>query len=627
MKQMRINHQTLAASVPPPTETFAADTMARLAALAAEEERPMKRKISSRAIWIAALLIVLLAATALAIGLTRTAEADAVVQARQALMDDYGLTNETIGCFNYRIDQDGGSWTITFDAAAWHLEQLGTYTVTLANGQSPQTSWTHDDVDPALWQGSDDLSAPAWGQEQILRRLKAQGEELDAINEADKEQYWASYDPDAESMPLNYEGSNHLRAGSMERIDLDEGELSSEEVLRIAREAILETYGAGEDVLYGYEGTVYLGRDYMDKSHQYVVKYTAKEASGTFNTFNTLIASPSGEILDCYWKVDAAQNTLPDGPLDAHVQAAEEFAVSGALKTRPEAEQADIVQRMQAAGFGAFLAGYVDAAKAGAEDIPVEDAVSAAKQALMDTYQISEDGLSLFRMTTLLLETDSARTWEIRFIPDWAVSQSDWQWLEIGIHMGTYAISVDAATGDVLRTIWSMQDRWTGDAYTESTWGSSRIVHGSMLDWAIALHGRVEAIFAKYPADDAYPDGPSIYDLTLEDGALYDQTFREAGFSTQQYHRALPGEGDLSYEEAWAIAREAILAEMPHVEKMLDGAYVDGNYSLYSPEGPTWRFGCQFMDTDTDVYIDFGVAMDARTGEILLTNIITGGNG
>ena len=103
-------------------------------------------------------------------------EALAVYQARQAVGEKYGLTTAALGIpyvTGYTSDDSG--WTVTLACdGQMNCRLVGTYSVTARNG-ALTASWSHDDVDPALWQDGS-FNETAWGGPQ-LRRALAEGRE------------------------------------------------------------------------------------------------------------------------------------------------------------------------------------------------------------------------------------------------------------------------------------------------------------------------------------------------------------------------------------------------------------------------------------------------------------------
>lgn len=153
-----------------------------LASLEPRGGTTMKRKLTmSLAL---ALAMVMLASVAVAaVVLTYSPGASVLKQARDAVVDKYGLTYETLGLFNHSMELMGDKSVVTFqcyllDAQGENL--TGEYTVTIPEGGEASVVWTYDDVDPAIWE-SGDMDAPVWGQLQLERYLKerATGEDVD----------------------------------------------------------------------------------------------------------------------------------------------------------------------------------------------------------------------------------------------------------------------------------------------------------------------------------------------------------------------------------------------------------------------------------------------------------------
>lgn len=579
----------------------------------------MKRKLFT-SVLIAALLIVALAATALAIGLRRSAEADAVARAREALIADYNLSQETIGCFSIEAEQEGGTWTVTFTGSAWELEQLGTYTVQLGPEDPPRTSWSHDAIDPLLWQDGN-MDAPAWGQKQIMQKLRKDAELRKTWAQTDWDNL--SFAEEAKLSPVFWGTLGETgRTVRFERIVPGADDIPKEQAARLAKEAIVSAYGIEGGKLAGYEEHISFAQPQGGGQRQYVVEYAApaeiKRPISARESYTVYIASPSGETLFLQWNVSNERRTLPDGALDGYAHAVEEFMNAGALEVKMASEKADIAARARKAGLDELINPMLPYAMPGDQDLPEADAIVRANDVLMSEYEMEDEALALFDVPTSLLEMSANRYWEITYTPKALQTPDDMFWqTAICEKIGAYAIQLDASTGDFRKAVWSRAEDWMDGAYTQSTWAAAPAYHGKLLQWVKELRGAVSAVWAKYP-DDAMP-----HELSREDAAAYDTLFREAGFDG--FPRGMPGEDSIPYEEAWAVAKEAILAEMPHAEKALDAGYISGNYSVYDPEAPVWGFSAYFVVNGIEIL--YGVSVDAKTGEVLLLEAATGGNG
>lgn len=608
MRRKHINAQVLASNVPPASPTFAQDTMARLHAMAAEEERNMKRKRMPMVL-IAALLIVLLAATALAVSLSRSAKSDALTRARQALTADYGLTAETFGLFMPEIKQEGDAWVVEFVYHGMEEERTGTYRVTLPAGEAPQTSWTFDDVDPAVWQDGD-MDAPVWGQKQMLKALQEKDARFKAYQDVDWSE--ASFETKAELHPFTREMNAEGKSELMYRRVPGPDDMPPEEAQTLAIEAILRTYGVDEAALAQYEAELSFMELDADGEKLYVMNLYKE---GPYDRYAVWIESPSGTVRLCEWVIASDRRTLPDGPLDGYAYAVEAYMREGALVLQNAQTKADIVQRVTAAGMADMIEPALPYVAPGAQDLPEEEAVAAAGRALMDAYALNTETLRYFLLATSLLEEEGTRSWVIDFH---ALSAFDSDWYAVYALLGNYTVTLDAASGAVQAVAWDQEAAWEDRAYTEHDWGAAPVYHGKLLPWLLTLHEAVEEIAERYPAD------ATIYDYSIEDAGAYDALFRAAGFSDSMYFRHAPGPEDVTEEEARTLAIQALVDEMPVTEETLRTA--DGYMEFtMSEDGPRWGFSFQFFQDS--VAMDYGVSIDARTGEILFTNCITGGNG
>ena len=210
--------------------------------------KPMKKKLTA-GLALAIVLIILTATAFAAYMLLWSPQADAQSRARQALADAYGLTPETIGCFIASERQDGDTWTVTFTGDGFNPGLLGTYTVVLAD-DSASASWSHDDVDRALWEDGD-LLAPVWGQPQIMKALR----EPDAANAAQAE---LLKDTPVEIIPRETppggpesftEGTAYWNGEFIRISTPGEGDLTEEQAREIAYQALMEEFGLTREEL------------------------------------------------------------------------------------------------------------------------------------------------------------------------------------------------------------------------------------------------------------------------------------------------------------------------------------------------------------------------------------------
>lgn len=107
------------------------------------EEKPTYTR-PKRMVWLAAaLILMLIAAAAVAAGLTRSARYDAK---RQALEEKYGFTQDMDSFFLCTVEEKDGQTVVTYRANAdigEFAERLGDYTVTIQNGRA-EACWSND---------------------------------------------------------------------------------------------------------------------------------------------------------------------------------------------------------------------------------------------------------------------------------------------------------------------------------------------------------------------------------------------------------------------------------------------------------------------------------------------------
>lgn len=214
----------------------------RSAVLARTKGEPKMKKRMSAGL-ILAVVLMLAAVSALAVyALTRSPEAEAKYQARQAVMDAYGLTAETMGLFHAEHEETNDGWRVTFRALA-NIDpgRAGVYTVEkTADGRT--AAWSHDGLDPALWRG-EDLTAPAYGQEQLLYALNEGQEEALAL--ARESAASGPMQTPPAPAPVNEDASVWMDVREVEPGPEDMSLAEAKEIMRAAAQEELGLSGAG----------------------------------------------------------------------------------------------------------------------------------------------------------------------------------------------------------------------------------------------------------------------------------------------------------------------------------------------------------------------------------------------
>lgn len=573
----------------------------------------MKRK-GFTTILVMALIIVILAATALAVGLSRSPRHSAAVIAREAIMEKYGITLDTIGLLYSSVNGDDQAATVTFSPIKYNNEAIGTYTVTVKDGKAAGVTWSNDDVDPALY-ASGTLDAPAWGQKQ-----------LEKVQEIDRAYYtsqagtdwletqrwtleqWAEHDKilaEADALGLNV---------WMRRIAPGADDIQEADALQMAKDAILKKYGATEDEL--AKLTVirsFIKYDEKDEpEYRFGFGVVLSEDPGTVRThYMVEIASPSGKVLACMSYVPPEERTLPEGSLAPYEKAVEEYIKQGAFDLLSPAEKAALAARIVEAKLPGYRTYELYAAPE-AGDLPEAEILTLADKAMADTFGVTDEGLTLFESRLSLLRNDEERVWLVTYTPN---EKPKRYWLEE--KLGSYTVSLAANTGEVLDTNWASPGQNAGKTYTQSTWGEAKAYDAGMLPWIVSLLDAVEPY--RVEIDRAV----LVDDASLELYAAHDQLFRDNGFSALQFSYGVPGEGDLTEEAAAEIARQVLREEYQLTDAVIESCILRTMYYVYDTD-PMWEFQLFFTDGRQDYYI---VRMDAKTGVILYTDYAATGNG
>ena len=218
--------------------------------IAQEEEPVMKKKISLGFVF--AMVLVLLAAAALATTLLLSPRANAVKAADEAVKEKYGITAE-LQTFFGREEKElpEGGVEVAYTGAGNMAYALGTYTVTVKDGKATEVTWSHDGEDT-----SGGYDAEAWGLEQLKqmrtdsRKNPGQEAYLNRAEELYEKYGFAAKEAAlAEAAEASAESPEEFaaRRESEKSGAMNVRKLSEEEMIGIAREFIIETYGLTDE--------------------------------------------------------------------------------------------------------------------------------------------------------------------------------------------------------------------------------------------------------------------------------------------------------------------------------------------------------------------------------------------
>ena len=160
---------------------------------------------------------------------------------------------------------------------------------------------------------------------------------------------------------------------------------------------------------------------------------------------------------------------------------------------------------------------------------------------------------------------------------------------------------------------------YASSALSAPVWGAKQLERAlaepeAAMPYQLAAMARAAASPSSAPASPP-PDVVRI--LRQEPGASY--------WNGEILRPALPGADDLSQGAAFSLACQALAEEFHLDEAVLrDARLLDASFSSRSSGGTLWGFSLYLVDQG--VACDYGVMLDGKTGEILMTNVITGAN-
>ena len=201
--------------------------------IAQEEEKKMKKKLSTGLI--VALALMLCTVSALAAGLVFSPRYDAGKLANQALLKKYGITEKMMTLFFRKIDTNAdGTFSVVYtpsDDSFGVNDLLGVYTVAVKGGKA-DASWSHDGE-----QMTEDLSSKVWGAAQLEKLVSDYASSMQYLQSASQ----GAAAPQARPTPMAQEEVERYAQEARRR-----AKLSGAECRQIALTAIASEYGLGD---------------------------------------------------------------------------------------------------------------------------------------------------------------------------------------------------------------------------------------------------------------------------------------------------------------------------------------------------------------------------------------------
>lgn len=615
MGRLKTDQSFFEENIPPASVDFEARTMGMLRTLAAMEaqtanEAPRltpRRKLSTVAVLV--LLLIALAATALAIGLNWSQRYQMGKVAKDAVMQKYGLSVETMALFGETPSQNGDTWTFTYRPILFSSNPIGEYTVVIQSGHEPVAAWSHDDAAKA----DGGFEARAWGQSQLESALDAHNatvrnnsaidwENTDEMTLAD----WAEQDK------ALLEASKQGFEPFVMNVAPTENDISPEDAVKRAKEAVIAKFGVSEERLSKAKVAIRFFKYADDAEPKYRISLVngKSETMADSEEFGIDIFSPSGKVEECAWAVAPEDRTLPAGSLVGMYDAVSAFIKEGAFGFLTPEEKAEAAARIGQAGYADILGHYEYVAPTDA-DLPEEKARALTAQAMKDKYNLTDETLELFRPGMSLQMENGRRVWVADYVP----AVRDWEYgLPNGFfeRLGSYRVAVLADTGATQLVDWSLQDFPENKAYSKETWGAAGACDARMLPLIKAFLLKQEPYMQET-------------ELSFEQLAARDQLFRDAGFPSEVYDNGVPKDGDITRENALALAYQALESEYGLSAEELRSWPVSTYFKVGDPAQRVWFFW--IFPTGDRQGQDFEINVEAASGTILSITYSAGGNG
>lgn len=554
-----------------------------------QQRQPVRFFLPSKALVLAIVLMLMLATTAVALTLHFSARYHSHLNARQAVMNEYGLTDEMLDLFTYNESADDPDVVATFTMTYAHNEKLGVYTVSRAADGKLDVTWSHDDADAELL-ASGSLASPAWGAKQLERILplyREQAANWSTVLDMDELSLEERAALDAPMLDIQ-------DAGMLIHIVPDKNDLSVEKAEEIARSAISEKYGVSVQELSASDASIdfflYGGSD-------------RREYRFEINGYIVYVASPSGSVTHCKWMVSERERTLPDGDLSLYPIAAKEYITSGAFDLLGADDKAAVTKRYVDAGLADLLprSDYVAPLDG---DLTEDDARKIAVTTLESVYGLPSGWKTLFLNRTSMVWHDDRREWVIEYLP---CELDNWHWRDFD-KLGIYTVTIDAETGDVISHDWSFRDVEL-DQYTERNFASAPAYDGSMIPWVQDLLSDLQEIL------DKYPQLVYLEDMSLQDRGAYSARMRRAGYSAAQYRDLIPNSKDMAQDEAAVLAWDALnmVYDLSDLSLMRGEPMQEGLIMVQLADGTWIRVWNIVYTNNMDI---FTVHVNTETGEI-----------
>lgn len=234
---------------------------------------------------------------------------------------------------------------------------------------------------------------------------------------------------------------------------------------------------------------------------------------------------------------------------------------------------------------------------------PQADALTRARAALSEKYGLSHDALGIFNMT----DSQEGDTWTVVFTSDTFHPRL----------VGEYKVVLEK---DSAASSWTYDNEdktvWEQAGLKSPVWGQAQIAE-ALRDPDAASQINM-ALYQESPV----PPNPNMPEPEVLEGRSESERY----WNGEIVQEGTPGPGDLTRDDALAIAQQLIVEDFGLSRAEVEaGSVISERFYLRKDGGSLWGFSI-YVEKD-GVAWDCGVTMDGKTGEVLYSNIITGGNG
>lgn len=382
--------------------------------------QPRTRAIRRSAIAAVAMLMVLLTASALAVGLKVSRQVEMKRAARKAVMQQYGLDETTIALFAERAAEHDGEWVVTYRTEMKY--PMGEYTVRIQPDGSVQAAWSLETV------------KGAWGQQELAAFLTQKQTEFRQMQADESLSTPSTAEPLPESTPV------------------PGARCSQAQALDAAQEALKQTFGFTQKGLNAFQTAC------SYENGTWFVTYSANEwhwpdglLSEKAGEYTVTVDDASGRALEAVWSLADREHAACTREELGKAQVYDAQCMEWAEELRAEHEKvysayenvpgqlpAEELARLD----GLMIAAGFDPARYNhvlpePNELSYEQAVELAAQALQSEYGVSRETFdqSVLAYADLTQEAEG-RQWYF--------------WVQNQQLLCSWTVELDAQTGEIL---------------------------------------------------------------------------------------------------------------------------------------------------------------------------------